>query len=517
MSRLQELVSTRSRVFALAVALGVLVFGIFSVGTPAAHSAARLAAAPQPPRIKLIAAQDKIEVARFGKEVFVDPGIWVASLGGAFQLNVARASYTRPLTVTQVIKNLQGVTTQRRVLPPQILARWTGLRHFLKITIRNSKGKVVASNSLTFCPAGFELSRATADSALTSRYPNQCSASDPFSLGEVWGLARGWAADPVDFRGYKLGLGTYKLSESIEPTYQHLFGIAARDATASVTMKVINASQCCSPEGCCDAARVAPVPEHFVAATTSHAAGAAHPALRSLPAVPTLSKPPADTLPDLIPLPSWGISVTNQKSGTGYLDFGATVWIAGHAKLDVEGFRNNGSDLMRAYQYFWQNGHLIGRAPVGTMGFSEYNSWHFQQFAQYRLLNAHKKTVVVSQKIGFCIAPTDGVDMLLRGATWQPQYTGIVGNCGQQTALWVQELLPLGWGDTYEQQVPHQSFDITQLPDGTYYIEIIANPEHLLHEVSSANDISLRKVIISGKPGHRTVRVPAWHGLDAEH
>jgi hypothetical protein len=49
-----------------------------------------------------------------------------------------------------------------------------------------------------------------------------------------------------------------------------------------------------------------------------------------------------------------------------------------------------------------------------------------------------------------------------------------------------------------------------------YYIEIIANPEHLLHEVSTANDISLRKVIIGGTRGHRTVRVPAYDGIDPE-
>jgi hypothetical protein len=30
------------------------------------------------------------------------------------------------------------------------------------------------------------------------------------------------------------------------------------------------------------------------------------------------------------------------------------------------------------------------------------------------------------------------------------------------------------------------------------------------------NDVSLRRVILGGKPGHRTVRVPAWHGIDPE-
>ncbi len=506
----------RMRGIALAASAGLVAFGVSGVGAGAALGAARPAAAAiQGPTLKLIAAQHTITVGKFGKgPVYFDPGIWVASLGGPFQLDVKRASYTQPLTISQAIRTADG-TVVRHTLPSKILDSWNGLRHFLHVTIRNHKGTVIAGSNMTFCPDGYQLARTNPGSARTSSYPLQCSAFDPFSLGEVWGIARGWAVDTSQFfTGYKLHLGTYYYTETIGPAYAHLFRIPAKDATVTVKLKVVKSKGCCGPFGCCAGAHV---PAHFVKMSTSRP-GAAHPALPSLPAAPTLKNPPASALPDLIPLPSWGISTMNEKkSGDTYLDFGATVWIAGHAELDVEGFRSNGSTQMQAYQYFWQNGHLIGRARVGTMGFANYNAWHFQQFAQYKLLNAHKKVVVVSKKIGFCIAPTDGIDMLLRHATWQPQYTGIAGNCGSPSALWVQELLPLGWGDTYFQSVPYQSFEVTDLPNGTYYIEIIANPEHLLHEVSSANDISLRKVIIGGTHGHRTVRVPAWHGLDPEH
>ncbi|HUJ04907.1 MAG TPA: hypothetical protein VLX31_02230 [Streptosporangiaceae bacterium] len=58
--------------------------------------------------------------------------------------------------------------------------------------------------------------------------------------------------------------------------------------------------------------------------------------------------------------------------------------------------------------------------------------------------------------------------------------------------------------------------NISSLPNGTYYIEVIANPEHLLHETNDGNDVSLRKVIIGGTPGNRTVRVPAYDGVDPE-
>ena len=76
--------------------------------------------------------------------------------------------------------------------------------------------------------------------------------------------------------------------------------------------------------------------------------------------------------------------------------------------------------------------------------------------------------------------------------------------------------MPVGWGDTYFQSVAGQSFDINSIPNGTYYIEIVANPEGVLHELSTANDFSYRKIILGGTRGHRTVRVPAVDGIDPE-
>ena len=46
-------------------------------------TAALAAAGPAGPAIKLIAAQHSITAPRYGTQVFVDPGIWVASLGAA--------------------------------------------------------------------------------------------------------------------------------------------------------------------------------------------------------------------------------------------------------------------------------------------------------------------------------------------------------------------------------------------------------------------------------------------------
>jgi hypothetical protein len=174
---------------------------------------------------------------------------------------------------------------------------------------------------------------------------------------------------------------------------------------------------------------------------------------------------------------------------------------------------------MKAYQYFWQGKHLVGRVRAGTMGFDSqkgHNHWHFEQFARYTLLNSTKSVAVTSHKAGFCILPSDEIDLLLRRAVWQPSTAGPAGLCGSPTSLWVAEEMPVGWGDTYY-QVAGQSFNITHVPNGTYYIEVTANPLRVLHETTTRDDVSVRRVILGGTAGHRTVKVPAWHGIDPEH
>jgi len=171
-------------------------------GSAARQAAAGSAAGTPVPSIKLITAQNVITVTKPSNgEVYFDPGIWVASLGAQLQLDVRRASYTRPVTVTQVLKEPGGTSYERR-LPSSILDGWNGLRQFAHIKLRNAVGKIIAESSYTFCPdQSSNLSRTNPGSALTSPFPQQCSADDPFPLGEVWGIARGWAVDPSEYDG----------------------------------------------------------------------------------------------------------------------------------------------------------------------------------------------------------------------------------------------------------------------------------------------------------------------------
>ena len=325
-----------------------------AAATLAGPALAGTQAAARGPVVKLVVAQNSITLTSFRGRVYLDPGVYVASLGSALQFDVRRASYTKPVTLTQVIYRPGGGTTTRS-LPGSLLDGFNGLRDFLRLSVADTAGTVVASTRPLFC-LNEGPQRAVPDSARTNPYPPGCGF-DPFPKSLVMGLARGWAADPAGFSAsfppptVRLAPGTYKVTATIAPQYVRLLHITAADATASVKLTVVKGRGCCA------------------AAAPKAAPGRAR-ALAPLPRVPHLASPPAAALPDLVPLPSWDIrAVHDRRSGRDLLTFGATVWVGGNSPLDVEGFRSNGSPVMKAYQYFWRNGHVIGRARAGTMGF----------------------------------------------------------------------------------------------------------------------------------------------------
>ncbi len=442
-------------------------------------------------RLELLRASASVTLDKYpGTPVYLDVGAYVASVGGPFQLNVTRAGYRSPIEVRQIAGG------ESRALPAWVDDGWSGLRRFLRYTVRNSAGAVIWSGSATFCPSGFNMQRVDPGGPANPTFPQFCGYN-PFTLGDVWGLDHGWAVGLGDTApSVPLRLGSYSMTIAIPPRYTRLFGISQAHARTTVAFTVVK------PPPCCGTAKRA-----------RHAAAAGSPTI-----APIDTHPAPSTLPDLIPLPSFGISVDRQ-SGRDYLDFGATVWDHGSAPMDIEGFRRLGTNVMDAYEYFYKHGVAVGRAKVGTLLYDSdpgHEHWHFQQFVRYSLLNSTRSLVVRSQKDGFCLAPTDPIDLVQRGAEWVPGQLGFLGACGDQTAIWTREQLPSGWGDTYVQSLPGQSFDITNLRNGTYYISIEANPLRALYEVRTGNDTSLRKVILGGTPGKRTVRVPAWHGIDPE-
>jgi hypothetical protein len=156
---------------AACVTTAALAVGAAVAAVPA-HAAP--ATAPPPatagyagPEITLIPAQNSVStpglpVKPKSKQalVFLDPGIWLASLGSSLRFDVGRTSYARPVTITQIITG-PGHGPLARRLPASVLDGWNGLRDMVTITVRDSAGKVAAAEKLTVCPGSFNPERAT--------------------------------------------------------------------------------------------------------------------------------------------------------------------------------------------------------------------------------------------------------------------------------------------------------------------------------------------------------------------
>jgi hypothetical protein len=226
-------------------------------------------------------------------------------------------------------------------------------------------------------------------------------------------------------------------------------------------------------------------------------------------------------MPNLVALPAWRIGI-HHSGHQELLTFSATIWNAGPAPLSLEGFRVPGHNLMDAYESFFDSaGNVVGRTRAGTMFYDNgrgHHHWHLRQLAAYELITPAGH-VVRSQKQSFCVGPTDPVDLTVPGASVAPQtfiglgFGGSTCDLYSPGAIWLREELPVGWGDTYNQSVAGQAFDITHLANGRYRIEVRVNPLGKLTETTTSDDLAVRFIRLSGQGSARRVFVEPWHGI----
>lgn len=348
------------------------------VGSTARARGNSAAPAAGTPSIRLVSPNDKVTAYRFqAQPIYVDPGMFLASVNGAFQINASRPDYDHPIQAVQVIHD-QGAESFRP-LPDGMVSDLAGLPDFLRVVVRKSTGEKVSQQSLTFCPAGND-QRVNSNGPTNPTYPRGCYAG-PFTLGAVWGIDRGWAVSAFGFQGLTFDgkKGIYKVHVSIGMAYRDFFGIPAASSEADVTVKVVK-----DPFSCGD---ICPEPGPLATGGSGRAGGLAGASgSRGLTTAPTVTSPDPSTLPDLIALPAWSISVVVEADGRDYISFAATVWNRGPAPLVVEGYRKRDEAVMKGWQYFYDTeGNIVGRDKVGTLHYDKqdgHEHWHFEQFAQ---------------------------------------------------------------------------------------------------------------------------------------
>lgn len=451
------------------------------------------------PVLRLFSTKTEGTAYRYGtRAARLDNVLFVGVTGGALDLRVRRGSFAEPLSLSQVLHTASGPV--ERPLSPDLLDGWRGLDNFFHVKVRGGNGQLVWSELVTFCPNSYMRQRLDDSGPDIPTFPEGCFRS-PRLLGNAWGIDESWAVTGSN-GGLKLPVddGTYSLEVSVAPAYRDLFGITPEDASVAMSVEVK------TMEGCHHCCRRCAIPHSFQAQEPEQPAGG----------VPDMADPDDSVLPDLRTLPAFSMQVRNRRNGRSFLEFGATVWVAGDSPIVVEGFRRGEEAVMDAFQYFYRDGEPVGRAPAGTFIYDlrdTHHHWHILQFVQYQLVDADQTNTIKSAKESFCLVPTDPVDLSTHAAARTAERQSLQTSCGGAEALWIRETLPVGWGDTYYQGGRY-GFNVTDVPNGTYFVEVEANPDGLLHEQDESNNVSLREVILRGKPGERRVVVPDPYGID---
>lgn len=432
--------------------------------------------------------------------------VYLASIGQSTEFHVGRRDFDSPVTVREV-SIVDGESTTRR-LPANLLDGFSGFRGGLRIVVKELDGDVVTRTRLPLCPGGYTRQRVDPSGPDQPIYPMTCGGM-PFTLGTIWGVEQGWAVGlgsdfGISFEGDQ---DAYRVQVRISKQVARALGIPKRERGATVRVDVEQFT------GPIEQATGRPAD-----ATTPPAAQSTTERQRPVTRGDEPA-PAAGTLPDLISLPAFWISVTADGDGLDRLNFAANEWNAGPSPMVVEGFRSAAdSEIMDAYQIFYRNGRPVGSRRTGTMEYhagEEHNHWHFLDFANYQLVDDAGTVVSATGKQSWCLAPTDPIDLRVPNATFNPGNTDLGSSCGGPEALWIRETMPVGWGDTYS-QFQTWAIDVTDVPNGTYRIKVSVNPNGNLFETRTDNNISYRTVILGGTPGARTVEVPPYGLVDSE-
>jgi hypothetical protein len=107
--------------------------------------------------------------------------------------------------------------------------------------------------------------------------------------------------------------------------------------------------------------------------------------------------------------------------------------------------------------------------------------YHFEDYADYRLLDMDGNVVRLGHKQAFCL-----IDLFNpSNPNARPQFT----DCGFQG-------ISAGWADIYNRALDCQWVDITGVPEGRYKLEVSVNPARVIEEGSYSNNKASTEVFI---------------------
>ena len=167
---------------------------------------------------------------------------------------------------------------------------------------------------------------------------------------------------------------------------------------------------------------------------------------------------------------------------------------------------------MDAYQYFFDaDGNQTGYQEVGHLHWDakpSHQHWHFEDFARYTLLRRgqDRRRRCPRRRRSAWPTPTPSTSPS-PSADWKPENTDLATSCGDHdlAVASVRCSRPAGATPT-RSSAPASPSASKNLPNGVYFIAVIANPDGNLVETSTTNNRRpAQDLRLGGKerPAHR--------------
>jgi hypothetical protein len=138
------------------------------------------------------------------------------------------------------------------------------------------------------------------------------------------------------------------------------------------------------------------------------------------------------------------------------------------------------------------------RTPAGSYEFhAAHNHWHFADFARYELRSVTPRGGIgpvvhaLSDKVSFCV-----IDIARFDATLEHAASATYWQCNQTST----NGLSVGWADLYLWNLAGQELDITDVPNGTYWLMSTVDPANHLLETNDFNNRAAVKVKLTHQP-----------------
>lgn len=200
-------------------------------------------------------------------------------------------------------------------------------------------------------------------------------------------------------------------------------------------------------------------------------------------------------LPDLKLNPPGQLFIEESEEGR-FILFDTAFINQGKGPLEVQGQPDDTGEKTKAVQKILKKDGTFEIRSLGEFILHpEHDHWHIEKYSVFELWSLKggrekDKLLAATDKLSFCLWDEYEYDLKLENAPNERKYTGVCSNEVQGISV--------GWSDAYEADVEGQELNINDIPDGSYLLRSVINPDRKIVESDYNNNEATVIVKIEG-------------------